>query len=187
LDDEFLIYLLLHSLPSSNNWETFKTSVLHTLPADKPASFSEVRQRLQGEAKHVLAESTESTHAAHTSKKVCSLHGAGRHTTEECFTLKKRAKEGESARKSERGYAPKSGQKGKGKRKQKDSAHSAADQSSDSESDETAQLAIASHRTGSRVTISKRLMTDLEAYFSSEPEVRNAFTIILDSGASATM
>jgi hypothetical protein len=87
IDDEFLAFLLLHSLPSDAMWETFKSSVLNSLALDAKLSFAAVESRLTAEATRLNNSSTlmnsESALKAQKSNRTkhCTLHGDCSHTT----------------------------------------------------------------------------------------------------------
>ncbi|PPQ83713.1 hypothetical protein CVT26_005513 [Gymnopilus dilepis] len=63
VDSEWLAFILLQSLPNTTVWETFKTSVLHSMPTDSKLSFSELSNRLTFEAARIQG-STEASESA---------------------------------------------------------------------------------------------------------------------------
>ncbi|KAF9555176.1 hypothetical protein CPC08DRAFT_612866, partial [Agrocybe pediades] len=57
IDPEFLSFLLLHSLPDDPTWETFKSSVLNSMPAGTKLSFSELSDRITFQTTHIQGSS----------------------------------------------------------------------------------------------------------------------------------
>jgi Reverse transcriptase (RNA-dependent DNA polymerase)/Pol polyprotein, beta-barrel domain/gag-polypeptide of LTR copia-type/Integrase core domain/GAG-pre-integrase domain len=186
IDDEFLAFLLLHSLPSDTMWETFKSSVLNSLVSDAKLSFAAVESRLTAEATRLSSNTTptnlESALKAQKGdrSKHCSLHGDCSHTTTECRTLRNREKE-------------KKGEKAKAKRKRRskrEKAHKAEETTDCSDSSSTHSCPSDSsdneHANIANVRTPRSLKNRIFAYFASEPTLTKR-DVLIDSGASAHM
>ncbi|KAF8590719.1 hypothetical protein K439DRAFT_1258461, partial [Ramaria rubella] len=49
VDEEFMAFLLLHSLPNNPKFKTLITTILNSIQSDKTISFSEVKSRLMAQ------------------------------------------------------------------------------------------------------------------------------------------
>ncbi|KAF8580295.1 hypothetical protein K439DRAFT_1619909 [Ramaria rubella] len=121
IDDFFLAMFLLQSLPTTASWETFKSSVLNSLPPGTNLSFSTLENCIVAEAlclkgsssnpavlELALKVSKDKKQLKSQKQKNCKLHGTGGHSTKECFTLKwkseQEAKEKKKKKKKEKAH-----------------------------------------------------------------------------------
>ncbi|KIY45118.1 hypothetical protein FISHEDRAFT_29274, partial [Fistulina hepatica ATCC 64428] len=104
VDDEFVAFLLLHSLPNEEPWTTLRTSILNSIPAKSKLSFADVETRILLQSSPTTSASSTSspalvakpsTSANRSSKarkpkvtKHCEVHGECGHSTEDCNALK---------------------------------------------------------------------------------------------------
>ncbi|EIW64926.1 uncharacterized protein TRAVEDRAFT_112155, partial [Trametes versicolor FP-101664 SS1] len=177
MDDEFLAYALLNSLPSDSRWDTFRTTILSAIPLGQSLTFSDVDARIHAEVARTTSSSSESALKASGStpkqsgKKHCSQHGFNdSHTTDECRVLKSKQDNADGKRKK--------------KKKKRTDAHKVvehSDSDSDSASVDSDTSAQAHH-----VHISKSLRKRIQAYLTSDTP-RKSTPILIDSGASAHM
>ncbi|KAF9552473.1 hypothetical protein CPC08DRAFT_606571, partial [Agrocybe pediades] len=89
IDPEFLSFLLLHSLPDDPTWETFKSSVLNSMPVGTKLSFSKLSDHITFQTTRIQGSSNETALNAKAGKtkstKHCDLHpGATSHDTKDC-------------------------------------------------------------------------------------------------------
>ncbi|KAJ7918868.1 hypothetical protein B0H13DRAFT_1573181, partial [Mycena leptocephala] len=201
LDKEFLAFLLLHSLPNDLKWETFKSSVLNSLPSGTTLDFDDVSERLIADVTRVDGDADEVPNAESAlkskpskpskskskSKKWCSFHRSTTHDTDECNSLRAKEKEKKSG-------------KDHGKGGRRDKAHRADDASdSDSDSGSTSDSSSSdddrahSAKDGKKrarsnnVKVSKALMTRIQAYVGTRSKLSALLQILIDSGASGHM
>lgn len=177
MDDEFLAYALLNSLPSNSRWDTFRTTILSAIPIGQSLTFHDVDARIHAEVTRTTSSSSESALKASGSapkqsgKKHCSQHGFNdSHTTDECRVLKSKQDNADGKRKK--------------KKKKRTDAHKVvehSDSDSDSASVDSDTSAQAHH-----VHISKSLRKRIQAYLASDTP-RKSTPILIDSGASAHM
>ena len=131
LDDKFLAYLLLHSLPTTSAWETFKSSALNSLPTNLKLTFKNVSDHLQAEATHIQGDVVAGTNVEFAMKaesKWCNFHKVDSHNVKDGCTLKQREEE-KSKKKKQGQWKPSK------KKKRKEKLHKAdSDLGSQSES-----------------------------------------------------
>lgn len=60
INSEFLAFMLLHSLPDSDTWETFKSSILNSMPKGEIITFQDIANCLMFTATHLQGTATES-------------------------------------------------------------------------------------------------------------------------------
>lgn len=176
VEDKFLAFLLLFSLPSDDvRWEAYKSAVLNTIPDGKSLSFSEVEVHISAEAARLESASSElalsASHGAAAApgpskpqrpKKHCDEHGDCAHSTKECRTLKERKKK----------------KKGRGAK-----AHQAKEDS-DSSLDSNSDGAPAVYTARAHVpSVSKRLTKRIQACTVSKPEIKT-HRLIANTGAT---
>ncbi|KAJ7829808.1 hypothetical protein B0H14DRAFT_2366286 [Mycena olivaceomarginata] len=198
LDKEFLAFLLLHSLPTDLKWETFKTSMLNSVPVGVTLDFGDISEQLIADAIRVDGDSAETPASESTlksrpskpskkakSEKWWSFHRSTTHNTDECKSL--------AAQKSSK----KDRKKGKRERQKAHRMDDGSDSDSDSSSssssssseDEQAQFSAKAEKHKTRnhhVKVDKSLMTHIHAYLGTDlkpPELN----ILADSGASGDM
>jgi len=108
IDAEFLAFLLLNSLPDDSIWETFRTTILNSIPNNTTLSFADIASRLASTASlqakgTPTSESALKAKSSHTSssssrkpksQKWCTHHNSSTHNTEDRFALKKKETEG---------------------------------------------------------------------------------------------
>ena len=105
IDDEMLGYILLHSLPKTFIWDTFKSATINSIPSGGKISFGYVESRLIPEAMRILRDAALTTinetalvaqkpkkGRNHDTTKICKLHGTRTHSTDECRALKEQNK-----------------------------------------------------------------------------------------------
>ncbi|KAG6893469.1 hypothetical protein C0993_001025 [Termitomyces sp. T159_Od127] len=184
INPKFLAFILLHSLPNNNIWETFRATILNSLAPEKVMSFSELADWLTFTAAAQQGASVDAALKAETSSKQkmkaksdmwCNYHKANSHNMADCWTLKKQ----------------KDGKKRKGKNKPKTKANRAShnldsDHKSSDESDGDADSRIAGYLNTESAHVSKALMTCILAYTGSASKELTNLNMIADSGASPT-
>ena len=120
IDNEYLAFFLLLSLPSNQFWENFKSSVISSQNPDSPLTFETVVSRLSAQCLHLPPASSNPASGAPASSEsalkvksdgdkkqlYCKKHGKCAHTTEDCRQLK-----------DEKKWKKKRKGKGKGKEK----------------------------------------------------------------------
>ncbi|KLO08111.1 hypothetical protein SCHPADRAFT_835752, partial [Schizopora paradoxa] len=101
IDNEYLAFILLLSLPSNQFWDNFKSSIVSSQNSDTPLTFETVASRLAVQCLHLspapanpapgTSASSESALKAKSDgdKKqlYCKKHGKCAHTTEDCRQL----------------------------------------------------------------------------------------------------
>ena len=195
LNNEFLVFLLLYSLPLTPSWETFKSSVLNSLPTNSKLSFENVSDCLLTEVTCTKGDSTAvgTVESAMKASKWCDLHKTSMHSNKECHTQKQKEKE-------------KSGKKRKWKplkKKGREKAHKVdSDTGSTSKSEElsgldsdhghkpkanTAKATKAGPSNTERAHVSKALMKSLQLYLAVQPLTKVSKDILVNSGASSHM
>ncbi|KAJ7780800.1 hypothetical protein DFH07DRAFT_685686, partial [Mycena maculata] len=186
-----LAFLLLHTLPTSLKWESFKFSIINAVPSGKTLDFDDVSERLIAEVTRVEGDAEENTpaeSALKTSKppkhlksnKWCEFHKSTTHNTDECKMLaaKKKGKRAKAHRADDASDS--------------DSESEASSDSSSSSEDEHAHL-TKSRKGKSRshhVKVSKALMTHIQAYLGTHHKpstLKQLIEILIDSGASGHM
>ncbi|KAJ7767377.1 hypothetical protein DFH07DRAFT_720965, partial [Mycena maculata] len=191
-----LAFLLLHSLPTSLKWESFKSSTINAVPSGQNLDFDDISERLIAEVTRVEGDAEENTpaeSALKTSKppkrlksnKWCEFHKSTTHNTDECKTLAAQEASGKGKRK-------KKGKWAKAHRaddaSDSDSGSEASSDSSSSSEDERAN-STKSRKGKSRshhVKVSKALMTRIQAYVGAHHK-SSPLEILIDSGASGHM
>jgi hypothetical protein len=194
VDDEFLAFLLLHSLPQDDlYWDTFRTTLVNSIPATEKLTFEKVEARLtatvtQRNGSSTLSPSdsalkatsptsptpswprsgssrpTSSRPGSSGPTKTCAVHGKCKHSTDECSVVQDAVKSTKSASK---------GGKSKGKAKA-NSATDGADSSSEDDSDGAHYVSVA-----------RKLAKRVHAYVASDDLSDKRHHIIADTGASA--
>jgi len=186
IDNEFTVFILLQSLPSSISWETFKSSVLNSLASEAKLSFNYVESCVVSEAMRIAKdpaqpEAESALKAAKVAKcvdtptKMCSHHSLCYHTSDQCKVLKEEAKRKRKEK------------KGKPKKKEKanwvnETSSSESQEDKEDEDEEQAQLAIPTYK-GHTVSLSKHLTERISAYTTSGP-ISHKNRIVINSGAS---
>ncbi|KAF8578794.1 hypothetical protein K439DRAFT_1277181, partial [Ramaria rubella] len=172
-----LAMLLLQSLPTTGSWETFKSSVLNSLPPQTHLSFLTLESRIVTEVLHIKGPNSDAMQAESALKasknkrrpksqkqKNCELHGAGGHSTKECFTLKwKKERDAEK------------------KRQGKEKAHRAEEASESESSGSTDE-----ESNSEDAHVSKALMARIQACIVTKPKAKTN-DILIDSSASCPM
>lgn len=192
IDDEFMAFLLLHTLPEGDKWETFKSTTLNALGKDQVLSFSDLSVKLKSTvivlekpslsatstseasppttSDSALAAGKPQSSRSKSSKKTkqlyCDIHGSCAHRTEDCRAVKEKKKK---------------------KKKKKERAHRANDSSDDSSSSSDSGSSDKEHSHFAGV-VSSSLKSRIHAYVTSEPKSPStSVPIICDSGASSHM
>src|SRR5215472_16273484 len=174
--EEIIAHALLNSMPTNEtSWASFVPSLLNN--AGQKIQLEDVQDKLSAEDERLQRArqdpSNESALRSSSAKgeKHCSLHGRTNHSTDECWTLKKR----------------KSRKKKGNRRKGKEKAHRADEDSANSDSGSSGEDERVS--VGEHVNISKAIIKKLKAYeafVANEPSHKKD-DIIADSGASTHM
>ncbi|KAJ7439691.1 hypothetical protein B0H11DRAFT_1637861, partial [Mycena galericulata] len=199
LDKEFLAFLLLHSLPTTLKWESFKSSTLNGLGAGATLNFDDVSERLIAEVTRVEGD-TEETPATESalktsknpkrskSKKWCDFHRSPSHNTDDCKTLAAQKESSKKDRGKEKRKRAKAHRADEASDSDSESEDSDSGSSSDSE-DDRAQFSAKSSKSKARshnVKVSKSLMTRIHGYLGTETKFPE-HDMLIDSGASGHM
>ncbi|RXW14669.1 hypothetical protein EST38_g11187, partial [Candolleomyces aberdarensis] len=178
----FKAFFFLRSLPSTPNWEVFRTATINSVSKMEDLTYTIVTTRAASQVANTSSlGSGNSTESVLKASKKCMIHGDGSHSTDDCYTLQKLARKEKSGGQAKDGKErPKGKFRGRGKKKEMAKAAEASDDSDGGRgSDNT-------HESANHVYISREMKARIEAYAVSEPSERRE-SILADSACSSNM